>query len=586
MTRRASVSIAELVADGVPIRPPEALAVIETLSESFQGPDVGIPDAAEIVIFADGQLFAGVIDGGGAPPVKSLANLLRAMLDRAPLGHRVSPDLCRVVALGLGCLSGKKLMTIEGFAEALRPFAGPDPRSEIRQLFARWQSASELPALHPSAGGPPEVILVTTSGFVPSVRLKPDRRRRRRVVFDTGAEVINRTDVSPQATELLAGAPLPHVGLAVTSPGVWKRRASPQRALALVALLIALLIPAGRHLVDTIPSNTHASRGVLTDDSAERQRENARSAATTTQGAVAGLSSAVASPRERSTPRRLPPQSAGLRAAVSVRMTTTGARRPGIRPALAISDERESFESNDTAVFMPVQAVEAADAHLTTSNTAGGDLQVMRIVDDGARNYHVRPSPDGTRVAFDSDRDGTRGIYVANRDGRGVRRVSGEGFAALPSWSPDGTRLAFVRAERENENVWNLWMRDLESGTVRQVSFHREGKTSSASWFPDGTRISYSQGSRLWILDLESGRGREFATPSGSRLHSPAVSPDGARIIFQADRDGAWLLDLQKGGMRRVLEDRSAQALSWSPDGRRVAYYSRRDATWIISPPK
>ncbi len=75
----------------------------------------------------------------------------------------------------------------------------------------------------------------------------------------------------------------------------------------------------------------------------------------------------------------------------------------------------------------------------------GSVLRITRVVDDHAKNYHARPSPDGQQIAFDSDRDGERGIYVANVDGTNVKRVSGPGYGAIPSWSPDGTRLAFVR---------------------------------------------------------------------------------------------------------------------------------------------
>ena len=140
-----------------------------------------------------------------------------------------------------------------------------------------------------------------------------------------------------------------------------------------------------------------------------------------------------------------------------------------------------------------------------TKGDGGSVLRITRIVDDAANNYHVRPSPDGKRIAFDSDRDGVRGVYVADENGQHVRRVSGDGYAAVPSWSPDGRTLAFARVEPERPKVLNLWTLELESGEMRRITKHADGQPWGASWFPDGRRIAYSHEDRLIVRDLESG---------------------------------------------------------------------------------
>jgi Tol biopolymer transport system component len=53
-------------------------------------------------------------------------------------------------------------------------------------------------------------------------------------------------------------------------------------------------------------------------------------------------------------------------------------------------------------------------------------------------------------------------------------------------------------------------------------------------------------------------------------------------MIFHVERDGAWLLELADGSMRRVLEDPTAEEYAWSPDGSRFAYHSRRSSTWGV----
>ena len=220
-----------------------------------------------------------------------------------------------------------------------------------------------------------------------------------------------------------------------------------------------------------------------------------------------------------------------------------------------------------------------------TDGEAEGDvLQITRIVDDTANNWHVRPSPDGKQIAFDSDRDGTRGVYVADANGSHVRRVSGDGYAAVPSWSPDGATLAFIRGTGpQPDDVWNLWTLNLSSGETRQITRNKIGQPWGGSWFPDGRRIAYSHETRLVIHDLENGTERAFDSPIKGRLvRTPAVSPDGRRVVFQVHRDGTWLLELRNGSMRRILDDPTAEEYTWAPDGRRLAYHSRRSGVWGV----
>jgi Helix-turn-helix domain/WD40-like Beta Propeller Repeat len=219
----------------------------------------------------------------------------------------------------------------------------------------------------------------------------------------------------------------------------------------------------------------------------------------------------------------------------------------------------------------------------TSDPTEGLGLRITRVVDDHSRNYHTRPSPDGTRVAFDSDRDGERAVFVANADGRNLRRISGEGFAAAPNWSPDGRRLSYVRAEVDNPNVWNLWAHDLESGDSRRLTSNPSGRPAGGSWFPDGHRIAYTSGSSLIVLDVASGKPAIYPSPQPSRkTGSPAVSPDGRWVIFPLSGDGAWLLDLNDGSSLKVLSDPAVGDFTWSPDGSRVAYYNRRENEWNV----
>jgi Tol biopolymer transport system component len=90
-------------------------------------------------------------------------------------------------------------------------------------------------------------------------------------------------------------------------------------------------------------------------------------------------------------------------------------------------------------------------------------------------------------------------------------------------------------------------------------------------------------------MDTSSRASRSYDSPMPARpIQAVAASPDGRHIVFQVQNDGAWLMNLHDGSVRRVLEDPTVERLAWSPSGRRVAYYSRRSGhwgVWVMVPP-
>ena len=220
---------------------------------------------------------------------------------------------------------------------------------------------------------------------------------------------------------------------------------------------------------------------------------------------------------------------------------------------------------------------------MASLDTTGRVDRVSEVMVDAARNYHPRVSPDGRWIAFDSDRDGERGVYVMERGGTAPERVSGGGYAAVPSWSPDMKWLAFIRGEPARPRVWNLWLRDIQSGRLRRHTSFRAGQVWGASWFPDGRRLAYSHEDRLIISHLDGRDDIIISSPRrGQLVRTPAVSPDGRQVVFQVFRNGVWLLDVDTGDARRILDDASAEEFAWSPDGRQIAYHSRHDGAWKI----
>ena len=143
------------------------------------------------------------------------------------------------------------------------------------------------------------------------------------------------------------------------------------------------------------------------------------------------------------------------------------------------------------------------------------------------------------------------------------------------AWSPDGTRIAFVREVGGNHDIYTL---DLATGTETQITATREDD-GSPSWSPDGSRIAFSRGPRvdrqIWVVDVATGSASRL-TSGGRHLNAPSWSPDGSRIAFASgygtDRD---IVTMRPDGTDRLAITSGGHhddTPSWSPDGSRIVF--------------
>ena len=172
-------------------------------------------------------------------------------------------------------------------------------------------------------------------------------------------------------------------------------------------------------------------------------------------------------------------------------------------------------------------------------------------------------SPTGALIAFDSDRDGLRGVYVAAADGTNARRISGDGYASVPSWSPDGQHVAFVKAEPRRASVWNVWLATPDGQTLRRVTSHELGQPWGASWFPDGRRLAYSREEQLVI---STSRRSSTIITSPRRGHLCARRRLARRLARGVPGTPRRCMDARGASMmlRRILPDPSAEEFVWS----------------------
>ena len=201
------------------------------------------------------------------------------------------------------------------------------------------------------------------------------------------------------------------------------------------------------------------------------------------------------------------------------------------------------------------------------------------------------PSPDGRRLAYYDERDDE--LWVA--DLVTGARVNVSNFAheidLMPTWSPDGTRLAFTSARSGGYDVYvvnadGTGLRNLTVDPSPAVYVDR-----APAWSPDGARIAFASDrggtTQLWTMRPDGTDLRQVTAGATSRAYEPSWSPDGARLVFRRVRDaggpgavtdlaivsadGTGLVDLPRAG--------AEGAPAWSPDGTRIAFTSNLPAT-------
>jgi Tol biopolymer transport system component len=184
-------------------------------------------------------------------------------------------------------------------------------------------------------------------------------------------------------------------------------------------------------------------------------------------------------------------------------------------------------------------------------------------------------------LAFDSNREReNRDLYMMRGDGsERTRLTQGPGEEREPSFSPDGTRLAYVS---EHEGVALIYVYDFRSGELRQISRSpaRIGRAdefaNGPAWFPDGTRLAFHRGGELLVVDADGDRVERTLAAGEDYVdgyRNAAVTPDGREVV--CDR---WheivAVDVQTGARRQIIPRRAVtiEAPSLSPDGSQFAY--------------
>jgi len=212
-------------------------------------------------------------------------------------------------------------------------------------------------------------------------------------------------------------------------------------------------------------------------------------------------------------------------------------------------------------------------------NTDGSDLH--RLTDNRGADGGISWSPDGKHIAFHSDRHGNWDIYVMNDDGTGLSRLTDDpAFDSGPNWSPDGKRIAFL-SKPSLAGKPELFLMNPDGSNVSPLTI-KLGIFPNYDWAPDGGKIAYSsfQYGSLNLINPD-GTGLKRLTGNQTYINRVTWSPDGKKITFQSKREGnfeIYAINIDGSGLINLTNNPADDVTpSWSPDGNFIAFLSNRD---------
>ncbi|HXG08499.1 MAG TPA: Calx-beta domain-containing protein [Gemmataceae bacterium] len=257
--------------------------------------------------------------------------------------------------------------------------------------------------------------------------------------------------------------------------------------------------------------------------------------------------------------------------------------RPRIRPQLEALEDRTlpAFPGTNGLIAFSsiVNGPFGPHADIFTMNPDGTNL--VNLTNSPRDDAWATWSPDGTKIAFASNRDGDFEIYVMNADGTNqVRLTNNNAIDYQPTWSPDSTQIAFTSLRDGNAEIYVI---DTD-GTNETRLTNNLANDLEPTWSPDGTKIVFTSDRdgnfEIYVMN-PNGTGQTNITNNPAADTEADWSPDGSRFAFASNRDGngeIYVMNADGSGVTRLTFVPAVDlGPAWSPDGTQIVFTSVRD---------
>jgi TolB protein len=193
-------------------------------------------------------------------------------------------------------------------------------------------------------------------------------------------------------------------------------------------------------------------------------------------------------------------------------------------------------------------------------------------------------SPDGTTIAFNSDRGGEMNLWLYSlSDGSKRQLTKGAGGDFQPTWSSDGKRIVFFSSRSGNADIWTV---DVETGNLKQLT-HENSIDVNPFFSPDSKYVAYQSDRtgrpEVWVMDADGGAPRQL-TRVGVRGHFLRWNKTGDAIIFRCpygDKPRTLQVPLDGGEPRALADVTGGSHMSFSPDYTLIMDVLGHKALWV-----
>ena len=256
--------------------------------------------------------------------------------------------------------------------------------------------------------------------------------------------------------------------------------------------------------------------------------------------------------------------------------------------------EGTTATSGSLTVTGHIAFVRNADIYVMKADGSG----VTRLTNTGtAVEQQPAWSPDGSKIAFVSNRAGNDEIYAMNANGSGVTRLTNNAAVdGAPAWSPDGTRIAF---HSNRDGHLEIYVMKANGAGVTRLTKNLPTQCThvtpicpaerAPAWSPNGAKIAFIHRAGdfgLTALDVMNADGSGVTRLTYSSLAQRPTWSRTGKIAFDSYKfEGReiYVVKADGSGLTRLTNNTATDDYpSWSPDGTRMAFVSNRDGNFEI----